>query len=846
MALFKLAPLPRSHLGRTLHSLSPCEKVDLTIIGAGGAIGLPASYLASKQGLKVLMIDGGSAALDSSTHTVHTSIVRPNLAVWPFAKAVDSWLNNGPFDIRLFSESGTMASFGVHSILQSYFVSHDRLSRMWGAFRRLGLDSRQIYLDFGRELGPIIMGGKGRGHLASPLVIDDDEAVLGLRDKLGRYGVESEIITGSDAIQDYVGQLRVRHPKLMVRYPEDFVLDLERYKTQLLHRVNKSGGLRLQDTVVGLEQDSRGSVTAVVTESGQRIETDAVLYAGGWRAGHFLRKWLGINMSSHLNVASGVRFILPNHMVDRSIVCGSMFMAPGYDQSGNPVTDIGQMFLTNVTDTYPTRKHLTQALKRFHTYFDYQSDIPKIWNCVGRPITTTGMPFIEKVAPNMVVALGPGMFGVTLGTGLAQRGLDLLLHNKSHSDHTLFDRQLGWKIVSSFIREKLSQTELPRQTVSPSLLKTQRVLQLGRRGAMTTVLSKCLTSTYDFAVYGASQVEAVMNDIETHPSSVLLVASHGSQARLPLNYDKDYLSANEAIEKVLAHAKCKSLSGIVMISGGIPKAKLQELKMVARNAGVRFVHLPGLATSMEVLLKAVENLLTPFIGKPRKVLIEDTFHRGKREIPSAGGSQLLASLVKKFGPEQLLILTSEPDSQNEFSSHYPNAVVKAVKCDEEIQAICAELPELIPVVCRSYRIDVPYRYQHRLSLQGESFIIDFEQKVTDRAQLVPPISQVIEKLSSLPPGFNGNSVSSVVPVVSFTPGSSIVEGLAFIIRSLRSKASKLSVWTRQAEPDSFINELVTSASVQTTHIQHDPSLCCNLRIEAELDAQLFSISVTTS
>ena len=118
--------------------------------------------------------------------------------------------------------------------------------------------------------------------------------------------------------------------------------------------------------------------------------------------------------------------------------------------------------------------------------------------------------------------------------------------------------------------------ELPRQTVLPFLPKTHRVLQLGRRRALTTVLSESLTSTFDFAVYGASQVEIMIKDMETHPSNVLLVTNHSSQIRLPLNYNNYYISANEAIEILLARAKSKSLPGIVTSSGGYLKSRLQE------------------------------------------------------------------------------------------------------------------------------------------------------------------------------------------------------------------------------------------------------------------------------
>ena len=43
------------------------------------------------------------------------------------------------------------------------------------------------------------------------------------------------------------------------------------------------------------------------------------------------------------------------------------------------------------------------------------------------------MPFIEKVAPNVVVESSPRVFGVTLGTGLAQPRLEVLLHKDCHS-----------------------------------------------------------------------------------------------------------------------------------------------------------------------------------------------------------------------------------------------------------------------------------------------------------------------------------------------------------------------------------------------------------------------------
>ena len=828
-------PADRNSDAITIRNLFDGENADLVIIGADGAIGLPASYLATLRKLKVVMIDRGGAALDSSTHTVHTSITRPNNAVWPVGKAVDSWLHNGPFDVNL---SPTFLPFALHSVLQTYFVSDDWLVTMWNAFRRLGIESHQIYKTLDKELGSITVRATGRAHLPSLLVPDDHESALELREKLCAVGVESEIIKDHKYIQNYVGRLQVRHPDLMIRYPEDFVLDLQRYKARARDTITANGGVFLRDTVIGLEQDSRGKITAVLTQNGERIKAGAVLYTGGWEAGSFLKKWLGINLDYHLTVASGVRFVLPDHMVDRSVVGGSMFLAPGYDASGLPVTDVGQMFLTNFTSGFPNKKHLSQAIERFHKYFDYQGPITKIWSCVGRPITTSGMPFIEKVAPNMAVALGPGMFGVTVGTGLAKRGLDLLLDDIAHPDQRVFDRQPGWKIVARFLQDKLASKGRLQQRDKEDI---HRVVQVGKRGAMTTVLQQLLSQTFQYAVYGSREIDAVIDDIRKHPGVVLLIASHGPQAKLPAHYGKDYVYADEAIRKVLDDSESQHLRGIVVISGGIPKLGLQDLVSAAMKRKVRFVHLPGLATSMEVLLTAVQSLL-PFVERNSKITIEDTFHKGKKEIPSAGGSQLLGMMVKQFGEERVHITVDESVEETEMRAQFPAARVQSAKTDEQSQGFRRQHPDLTHIISRSNRIDTSFHYQHRVVLETSALTVSLEQTVTDRARLVSPVRKVIQRLDSLKPDFTGTSISSVLPVIKYGPSSSLQEAMVSIIQGLQDVGALMCLRTRDANPKQFLQNLLRDSVGQVRRFRHSPSLSCCLQLQAEIDSQSFFIN----
>lgn len=727
----------------------------------------------------------------------------------------------------------------MHSALQSLFVSDDQVQKMWAAFRRLGLESRQLYLDLNNEFGPIFHECSGRGHLASPLIQDDNNSVLTLRDQLNAFNVSSEIVRNSTDIQDFVGKLQVRHPELMVKYPEDFVLDLHRFKSGILESV-KDNSITLCDSVTSIEQDLKGNVIAVVTAKGQRIKTDFVLYAGGWRANMFLKKTLGINLNYHLNVAAGVRFLLPGHMVDRSIVCGPMFLAPGFDNSRNPTTDIGQMFLVNFTEPYPRRKHLEQALARLHTYFKYDGDILKIWNCVGRPITTTGMPFIEKVAPNMVIALGSGMFGVSIGPGVAKRALDVLLHDKTHADHTIFARKTGGEIIRSFVNETLSPSKPSEESDKRPPRKHQRVIQLGKRGAMTGVLQESFGRHHDFAVYASREIDALVQDIRTHPNSILVVASHGSQAKLPVHYRPGYIYADQAIEKILVGPDME-VAAVILISGGIPKSKIKDLQSLATQSGTRLLYFPGLAIGMEVVSNAARALLVG-VHNPHRIVIEDTFHRDKRETPSSGNYGLLAEVVRRFGSEHLLILIDEAHPKAELQEQYPCSTFRTAKTDEDVRKYAREFSGLIPLIIRSHRINIPYRYQHTFTIRDNNYMVTFEQRVNNRKELVPAINAVLERVECLPPGFSCSKLSEVLPTVPFRTGASLLDGLKYIILALHEAKIITLVAFRHAPSTPFLKELLSSLSHPTTRIYCDPALPHTLHVEGNINGQSFYIT----
>lgn len=760
----------------------------------------------------MVIIDDGVSAFDSSTHTVHTSIVRPNKAIWPFMQAFKSWRQGGPLDIHL---SPSVLPFCWNAFLQSYFVSNEAVREKWNACRTLACESRRLYAEIETELGSIKLGESGRAHLSSPLVSSDREVVLSLKEKLDCVGVNSELLDDANQIQSYVGNLTVRSPDVMVKYPEDFVLDLHKYKSKIFKTVAEHDGICVDDKAVALDIGANGRVNAVLTNRGNRIRCDSVLFAGGWRAAELLQQSFGLGLNGDLTVAAGVRFKLPTQMVKRSVVCGPMFLAPGTDENGTECTDVGQMFLINFKDSATSRKHVSQAVERFHTYFEYGEDIGRIWNCVGRPITPSGLPFVEQVSQNMVVALGAGMFGASIGPALAKRSLDLLCEGIQHPYHSVFQRQNLWDIVHSYVQSHLptksiaSGDQIGADCVEPGAENKSKppLIQVGKRGSMTKALTDHLSESFQLSVFGASRVEKILEAIHRNPESVILVASHGSRANLPRHYDDNYVRAEDLIERVILDHRSSKITGIVVISGGLDSDRMQYVMTQASQRGIRFVLLPSLATSMEALVNATRGLLRN-IRKPRAIVVEDTFHEGKKEVPSSGSIQILKECGEIMGWQRIQLVATHEMAATELPRRYPLSKVVLEKDQDLHENYCYGYSNVIPIIVKSQRLPVDYIYSHRVSLRGDDMHITLEQRVTKRDTLIPPLKDVLNSLSNLPKGFVGTGISSVIPFDNLDiDAGSLTQVTSIILKSLAKSKSITKIYLPK---DHYFDDLLGS------------------------------------
>jgi hypothetical protein len=331
---------------------------------------------------------------------------------------------------------------------------------------------------------------------------------------------------------------------------------------------------------------------------------------------------------------------------------------------------------------------------------------------------------------------------------------------------------------------------------------------------------------------------------------VLLVASHGPHAKLPAHYGANYVCANDAISAIFSASELETqaLAGIVVVSGGIPKPTIDDLAQRAKTRGIGFVYLPSLATSVVVLLNAVRTLIAALHhakSPATLIVIEDTFHREKKEMPSMAHGQLLAVALDRFGDEGVLILVGDEAIRQRLSSQYPRTVVEVARSDDEIESARKQYPRLVPVVSKSFRVNEPYRLQHRFTLRDKDITVTLEQSLTDRKQLVPLAREAIEKLASAPPGFCAMDAVELSQALDFEPTPSLITGVISIIDCLASTKNITRVRVGYGSQDPLIASLLAALSRKELRFERSQELSCNIHVSFVVNRQDFSIYVST-
>jgi hypothetical protein len=235
----------------------------------------------------------------------------------------------------------------------------------------------------------------------------------------------------------------------------------------------------------------------------------------------------------------------------------------------------------------------------------------------------------------------------------------------------------------------------------------------------------------------------------------------------------------------------------------------------AKRRGIGFVYLPSLATSVVVLLNAVRTLIAALHhakSPATLIVIKDTFHREKKEMPSMAHSQLLAVALERFGDEGVLILVGDEAIRQRLNSQHPRTIVEVARSDDEIESARKRYPRLVPVVSKSFRVNEPYWLQHRFTLRDKDIAVTLEQSLIDRKQLIPLALEAIEKLSSAPPGFCVMDAGELSPALDFEPTSSLITGVISIIDGLASTKSITRVRVGHGSQDPLIASLLADLS----------------------------------
>jgi hypothetical protein len=194
----------------------------------------------------------------------------------------------------------------------------------------------------------------------------------------------------------------------------------------------------------------------------------------------------------------------------------------------------------------------------------------------------------------------------------------------------------------------------------------------------------------------------------------------------------------------------------------------------------------------------------------------------------------LQQVMKRFNLNQL----------NAASTSELQLLKDSVKVETERPLVSNDVDK-IWVSIQSFRIDVRYRYQHKVVLQYDKFTIAIEQRVDARAQLAAPIKAVLEKLPSLPSNFTSMNLSEVLPSIAFPVASGPLEAVGNILLGLRSAGHlrRLVIRASPSEAMSIFKNLELHEA-ESWPFDQDPFISSKIRIFAEIDGQSLLIEVS--
>ncbi len=403
-----------------------------TIVIGGGIIGLCAAWRLLESGVEVVLIDsapaGGENGARGNAGMIVPSHFIPLAAPGMMAKGL-RWLLDpeSPFAIRVRPDPA-LARWGwlFH---RNSTAEHVRSSA--ALLRDLNLESRRMFAalaeedeNFGLVKRGLVMLCKTERALAEEGEIAKTANTIGIKAELLDAGCVAKL--DPDITMDIVGG---------VHFPDDCHLDPARLLDCLHARVTRLGGRIHHNAVVReITRDTTGRLHAVRGEGFVESATHFVI-AGGMRGSELLKN-LGLRLPMQPGKGYSLTLDAPPQLPRLCSILTEAKVA--VTPIGGRLRFAGTMEI-GARDDRANPARLRGIIRSAGGYFPQINpeafDGLKPW--VGhRPVSPDGLPYLGRSPrdPNLVIATGHAMMGLSLGPVTGQAVADLVTEQQPFRD----------------------------------------------------------------------------------------------------------------------------------------------------------------------------------------------------------------------------------------------------------------------------------------------------------------------------------------------------------------------------------------------------------------------------
>lgn len=410
------------------------SKNKIGIIG-GGVIGLCCAYYLLKEGYEVTVFDKGDGMFGCSylnAGMIVPSHVVPLASPGVVAKGI-KWMfkADSPFAfhfsankdllrwIWLFNRSAT-----TKNVL--YAIPY---------LRDISWLSKLLYQEFAKTNG-FDFGYSERGLMMlyqTPAAEQEEKFTARLANEAS---VKADLLSASE-VQKLEPELKV-NSRGGIYFPHDAHIEPGKFMRDIFNYLKSAGVSFIANTAVDNIEYSENGVK-LITPKGDYVFNNAVIACGAF-SGSFLKN-MGVSLP--LQGGKGYSFTLENRIknvqIPSLLIEGKVAVTP----MGNKLRVSGTMEIGNSSNNI-NEKRLGGILNTLCRFYPELKDIKVNVNTVSsglRPCSPDGLPYIGRLKrfPNVVIASGHGMMGMSLGPATGKLVSEIISQKPVSMDIKAFD-----------------------------------------------------------------------------------------------------------------------------------------------------------------------------------------------------------------------------------------------------------------------------------------------------------------------------------------------------------------------------------------------------------------------